>query len=183
MASTLKGSIHFRITGNEVISNGPLRGSNKHEMELMLDLPTGTADGNINLVYSTIYTGIGSGVTTLLDLSGSVSDISGATIAFAEVVTIAVRNLSDTDTNYIAMGPDATNGFGVVASNRGFWADASDRVIINGDFDAQSNDGGWVILHARGGVAVSAGSTDELAFVTAGSASGATWAVVILGRS
>ena len=183
MASTLKGSIHFLVQGTEVVSDGPLKGHNKREMELLLDLPNGTSDGNIDLAYSVIYTGIGSGVTTVLDLAGSVSDLSGTTITFVEVTTICVRNLSATDANYIAFGPDATNGFGVVATNRGFWADATDRVIANGDYDAQSNDGGWVILHARSGVAVTAGSADELAFVTAGSAASATWEVVILGRS
>lgn len=183
MASTFKGKIRIAVEGRETVSDGPLKGVNPRELELLLDLPNGTADGSIDLAYSRRYSSIGSSTTTVLDLAGSVTDLSGSTITFAEVTTICARNLSNTDANYVLMGPDATNGFGVLASSRGFFADASDRVVLNGDYNSQDGDGGWVVLHTRGGVAVAAGSTDELAFVTGGSASNATWEVVILGRS
>jgi len=183
MASTFTGGLTFKIEGTEVVSSGPLKGSNRHALETFLNLPNGTSDGQIDLVYSKIETGIGASVTTVYDLAGSLTDLSGTTITFVDVVTIAVRNESATAANYLLVGPDATNGFGVVSSNRGFWADASDRNVLNAEKDTQSGDSGWLILHARDGVAVAAGSTDELAVITQGGTSSNTWSIVILGRS
>jgi len=183
MASTIKGQVHFVVQAEEQVSNGPLKGINKRALELLLDLPNGTADGKIDLAYSTIATGIAASTTTVYDLVGSLTDLSGTTISFAEVTTIAIRNLSATAANYLTMGPDATNGFGVVSSNKGFWADASDRNVIPANYDSQTGDGGWVILHSRGGVPCAAGSTDELAVITQGGTSANTWELVILGRS
>jgi hypothetical protein len=81
------------------------------------------------------------------------------------------------------IGPDSSNGFGVEASNKGFWADATDRNVVAADYNSQDGDGSWVILMSRGGVPVSAGSTDELAVITQGSTSANTWDLLILGRS
>ena len=183
MASTCKGSTYFRILGEEVVSDGPLKGRNKHELELSLDLPTGTANGNIDLVYSDYQTGIAASTTTVYDLVGSLTNLSGATISFAEIVTIAIRNRSATAANVLTVGPDATAGFGVLASNKGFWADASDRSVIPADYDTQTGDGSWLILHSRGGVPCAAGSTDELAVITQSGTSANAWEIVILGRS
>jgi hypothetical protein len=182
MASTFKGQLAFRIEGQEVVSDGPLKGSNKRALELLLDLPNGTSDGEIDLAYSAKVADIGASVTTVYDLAGSVTDLSGDTITFAEVTTIAIRNLSSTAANYLTIGPDATNGFGVVASNQGFWADASDRNVIPANYDSQTGDSGWVILHCRSGVAVAAGSTDEIAVDTQSGTSANTWELVIFGR-
>ena len=183
MASTIKGKVYLVVEGDEQVSSGPLKGVNKRALELLLDLPNGTTDGKIDLCYSTIATGIAASTTTVYDLVGSLTDLSGTTISFAEVVTIAIRNLSATAANYLTMGPDATNGFGVVASNKGFWADASDRSVISACYDSQTGDGGWEIKHCRAGVACAAGSTDELAVITQGGTSANTWELVILGRS
>lgn len=183
MASTCKGGVIFRISGEEVVSDGPLKGRNKHELEALLDLPSGTSDGQIDLVYSDYQTGIAASTTTVYDLAGSLTNLSGATITFVEVTTIAIRNRSATAANYLTVGPDATNGFGAVASNKGFWADASDRNVIPANYDSQTGDGGWLILHSRGGIPVAAGSTDELAVITQGGTSANTWEIVIFGRS
>lgn len=183
MASTIRGSIQFRVQGDEIVSDGPLKGKNKRALELLLDLPNGTTDGKIDLVYSAQASGIGASVTTVYDLAGALTDLSGATITFAEVTTIAVRNRSATAANYLEVGPDATNGFGVVAANKGFWADASDRNVVNASYDTQTGDGGWLILHARDGVTVTAGSADEIAVITQGGTSANTWDIVVLGRS
>ena len=183
MASTMKARVQYLIEGTEVVSDGPLKGVNKRELRLFLDLANGTSDGECDLMYSDQKTGIGASVTTVYDLAGSLSDLSGTTITFVEVVLIAVRNRSSTAANYLEVGPDSTNGFGVVASNKGFWSDASDRNVVPADFNSDDGDGSWVILHSRGGVPVSAGSTDELAVITQGGTSSNTWDIVVIGRS
>ena len=183
MASTMKGGVLFRVLGEEVISDGPLKGRNKHELELLLDLPKGTSDGQIDLVFSDYKSGIGASVTTVYDLVGTLLNLSGGAVSFAEVVTIAIRNRSATAANYLLIGPDATAGFGEVSTNKRIWADASDRNVIPANYDSQTGDGGWIILHSRGGIPVAGGSTDELAVITHGGTSANAWEIVILGRS
>jgi len=183
MASTMKARVQYLIEGTEVVSDGPLKGVNKRELRLFLDLANGTSDGECDLVYSEQKVGVGASVTTVYDLDTSLTDLSGSAIDFAEVVLIAIRNRSSTPANYLTIGPDATNGFGVVASNKGFWADASDRNVVPADFNSDDGDGSWVILHSRGGVPVAGGSTDELAVITQGGTSSNAWDIVIIGRS
>jgi len=183
MASTMKATVQFSIRGVEVVSDGPLKGVNQRELTLFLDMANGTTDGKCDLVYSDQQTGIGASVTTVYDLDTSLADLSGGALDFAEVVLIAIRNRSATAANYLLIGPDATAGFGVVASNKGFWADASDRNVVPADFNTQDGDGSWVILYSRGGVPVAAASTDELAIITQGGTSANAWDLLIIGRS
>lgn len=183
MASTIDGGIVISLKGKEKVSSGPLKGVNDHTLQLFLDLANGTSNGEIDLVYSKQETGIGASVTTVYDLAGSLTDLSGTTITFAEVVLVAIRNRSSTAANRLHIGPDSSNGFGVEASNKGFWADATDRNVVAADYNSQDGDGSWVILMSRGGVPVAAGSTDELAVITQGSTSANTWDLLILGRS
>jgi len=183
MSSKFTGRVRFAVEATEVFDSVLEQGVVKYPIDLELKLPNGTSVGQIDLAYGKRESGIGSGVTTVYDLVGSLTDKSGDTINFAKVFCIAIRNRSDTAANYLLIGPDATNGFGVLASNIGFWADASDRNVITADYDADSGDGGWAILNSRTGVPCAAGSTDELAVITGGSASAAGWDIVILGRS
>lgn len=187
MANSFTGRLIFRVEANERFAAATVEAAGgsaiKYLMELGLDLRNGTTDGQIDLAYGTRVTGVAASTTTVYDLAGSLTDKSGSTITFAEVTTIAIRNLSSTAANYLTVGPDATNGFGVVASNKGFWADASDRNVVPANYDSSSNDGSWLILHSRGGVPVAAGSTDELAVITQGGTSANTWEIVIMGRS
>ena len=184
MAVTNTARIAFSVVATSVKSGTTGKGPVVMPIELTsLRLPNGTDVGEIDLAYYKKETGIGSGVTTVYDLAGVLTDKDGNTISFAEVSCIAIRNLSATATNYLEVGPDSTNGFGVLASNIGFWKDASDRNIVTADYDSSSGDGGWFIIGCRTGVPVSGGSTDELAVITGGSASAATWEVMILGRS
>lgn len=184
MASTVKGKMAVTISGVEVVTDsGSGTKVQKHELSWLIDLANGTSAGQIDLAYSETKTGVAASTTTVYDLAGSLTDLAGDTIAFAEVVLIAIRNRSTTAVNRIHIGPDATNGFGVEASNLGFWADASDRSVVAADFDSDANDGSWCIMHCRSGVAVSGGSTDELAVITQSGSSSNTWDIVILGRS
>lgn len=184
MASSVRGRLAIDIQALETVADpGSGKKQKEHALRLLIDLANGTANGLIDKAYSTTATGIGASVTTVYDLAGSLTDLNGDTITFAEVYLIAIRNRSSTAANYLAIGPDATAGFGVVTSNRGFWGDASDKNIVPADFDSQTGDGSWVILFSRGGVPVAAGSTDELAVITQGGTSANTWDLVILGRS
>lgn len=178
MAVTVSGKVSLDVLIREVFtSTVGARGLKEHFYQLLKDLPNGTADNQINRVYSKVESGIGASVTTVYDLAGSLTDAEAATITFAEVVLIVLVNLSTTAANYLTMGPDATNGFGVVASNKGFWADASDRSVALADGEAA------VILYSKTGVPVTAGSLDELAVITQGGTSANTWLILIAGRS
>jgi len=159
------------------------RGAIHYPLAMNLTLANGTSAGQIDLAYGKRESGIGASVTTVYDLAGSLADKSGTTITFVEVVLIALLNRSATAANYLLMGPDATNGFGVVASNVGFWADASDRNAFAADYNSSDGDGSWGVLNCRTGVAVGAGSTDELAVITQGGTSANTWDIIIGGRS
>lgn len=181
MASTVNLRMLLKIAGVEVgdtSSQGP-RIAN-HTFEKIVDMLAGTSDNQINKAYTKLESGIGSSVTTVYDLIGSLTDVNGTVINFDEVVLIVVENLSNTAVNYLLVGPDATAGFGTLAANVGFWADASDRSVVQ----AGSTTGGssFLMLFAPGGVPAAAGSTDELAIITGGSASGATWRITIFGR-
>lgn len=175
--STVSGKINLSILAREVLAAGISKGVIDREFTSLLDLSNGTADNSINKCYATRASGIGA-ATTMYDLIGTLTDEEGATINFDEVVLIAVRNLSTTAANYLTVGPDATNGFGIVASNKGFWAAA----LGSGGGSVCAADGdSWVVMHSKAGVPAAAGSTDELSIVTTG-ASLNTWDILILGR-
>lgn len=183
MANTANGTLAIDIVLKELISEGVINDRIAMEFREAIQWATGTADGQINLAYYKRETGIGASVTTVYDLAGSLLDHSGNTISFAEVVLIIIRNRSSTAANYLLMGPDATNGFGVVASNKGFWADASDRDVVPADAGGDGTGGSFVIKHCKSGVAVSGGSTDELAVITQSGTSSNTWDIFIAGRA
>lgn len=175
--STVSGHVTLQITADEIMAAiGGGGGVYQHEIQELLDLAYGTSDGQINKAFSKVETGIGAAVTTVYDLIGSLTDKDGTVINFDEVVLIAVKNLSSTAVNYLSVGPDATAGFGVVASSKGFWAAAADRNILPADGNS------WLVLHSRGGVPAAAGSTDELAVITQGGTASNTWFLIVLGR-
>lgn len=184
MAQKHKAHVRIDIGAFEwfdsVLQKGVVRNSPE---AVNITLPNGTSNGQIDLSWGETKTGVAASTTTVYDLVGTLTDKAAATVSFAEVVTIAIRNRSNTAANYLTVGPDATNGFGVVASNRGFWADATDRNVVMADYNSSDGDSGWLILHCRSGVPAAAGSTDELAVITQGGTSSNTWDIVILGRS
>jgi len=183
MSSTITARVALSVSFNEIATGVLPKGVWRSPIAMDLKMANGTTTGQVDLAYGITATGIGASVTTVYDLAGSLTDLSGATITFVDVCTIAIRNKSATVANYLTVGPDATAGFGVVASNLGFWADASDRNVVSADYNASDGDSSWLILHCRTGVVVGAGSTDELAVITQGGTSANTWDIVILGRS
>lgn len=183
MSSTFNAALHLDLIATELFASGNKRGPLPARILSDVRMATGTADGAINKAFYKQYTGIGAGVTTSIDLVGSLTDASGDTINFDEVVLIFIRNLSSAAANYLEIGPHATNGFGVLASNRGVWKDISDRTILPADSTAANLGGGAFFLHYNvAGVPAAAGSTDILAITTGGSASAAAFEVLILGR-
>lgn len=177
MSTTISGSVLLDLAFQEVISAGPKIGPVTSRLLASYDLVNGTSDGQIDRGYAKRETGIGASATTVYDVIAALNNTEGTSITMAEVVLVAIRNLSTTAANYLLVGPDATNGFGVVASNKGFWADASDRNVVPADGDS------WVVLYSKGGVPAAAGSTDEIAVITQGGTSSNTWDIMVLGRS
>lgn len=176
MSTTYNGRIHLEIALNEIIASALKNGTVGSVFRVgPTDLPAGTSDGQINVGFYKRETGIGSAVTTVYDLVGSLTNTEGTTINFDEVTLIGIRNLNTTAANYILIGPDATAGFGALASNKGFWADASDRNVIMADGNS------WTIFHSYTGVPAVAATTDELAVITSAT-TGNTWDIIILGR-
>lgn len=177
MATTIRGNVRMNVEFFEIISNGPTAGALPSRINEVLNLSNGTSNGQIDLAYAARATGIGSSATTVYNLNGdsNFTDTEGNQIDFAEVVLIAVKERTGTAANVLQVGPDATNGFGVLASNVGFWADASDRSVVPAN--------SWYVTYCEAGVPVTDASTDELAIITGGSASNAAWDLIILGRS
>ena len=177
MSTTHSAKVLIDLIAKQNISNGKIKGTNNFPFLEDLKLSSGTDDGQIDLSYFETVTGIAASTTTVRDLAGSLSDVEGNTLTFAEVALIAIRNLRTTALATLEIGPDATNGFGVLSSGRGFWSDASDRNVVHPN-------SGWLVLYAPDGVPVGAGSTDELAIITS-AVSGSTnsWDLLILGRS
>lgn len=176
MSTAYNAKVILDLIFNEVVTSGNKAGTLVTRLLEQLDLQPGTSDGQINVAYAKTETGIGASVTTVYDLIGSLTNSEGTVINFDEVVLVAVKNKSATAANYLLVGPDVSNGFGVVASNKGFWADATDRNVVAADSYS------WMVLHCYGGVAAAAGSTDELAVITQGGTSLNTWDILILGR-
>lgn len=181
IAETVNGRISLDLLFNEILQDSVSgdKGVFTRKFSALVDLATGTSDNQINVAYADTKTGIGASVTTVYDLIGTLTNRAGDTLNFDEVVLVAVKNLSSTAANYLTVGPDATAGFGVVASNVGFWAAA----LGSGGGSVVPADGGsWVVMHCKGGVPAAAGSTDELSVVTQSGTSSNTWQIMILGR-
>jgi hypothetical protein len=183
MSSTFNASMAISLVLNEMVSTGVKAGNVPAKFLADLRMATGTTDGQVNKGYYRRYTGIAASTITSIDLIGTLTDLSGTTISFDEVVLIAIRNLSDTAANYLEVGPHGTNGFGALASNRGFWKSSTSRSIVSADATtAAVGGGGFLILYAPAGVPAVQATSDILSVETGGSASGATFEILILGR-
>lgn len=177
MAVTFSARVALDILFNELRSgDGVKSGQDQARMNELIDMATGTSDNQCNVAYSVQTSGIGA-TTTVYDLLGVLTNTQGAVINFDEVVLIAIKNLGTTATQYLTIGPDATAGFGAVASNVGFWAAA---LGAGGGSVVAADGGSWTVMHCKGGVPTAAGSTDELSVVTTGT--GNSWRLMIIGR-
>jgi len=180
VSTTISANVLLDLSFQEILSAGLKAGPITTRMLESYDLTNGTSDGQIDRAFAARATGIGSAVTTVYDVVGGLTNTEGTTISMAEVVLIAVKNLSQTAANYLTAGPDVSNGFGVVASNKGFWVAA----IGSGGGSVIPADGySWVVLYSKGGVPAVAATSDEVSIVTQSGTSANTWDIMILGRS
>lgn len=181
---TYQAVLALAIDVTMAYANGANTGPLRPRFALNANLTNGTTDGKIDRAWFGTYSGIGAGVTTTIDLAGALTDPSGATISFAEVCAIFIRNKSSTAANGIKVGPAASNGFGIESGNKGFWADASDRNFVQADSTADVTGGGsCLLLYNISGCPVVAGTGDQFVIITGGSASSAAFDVLVLGRS
>ena len=174
MTTAYSADVRLSVLFHEVIASGLKSGSVPTLLSEIIDLQPGTADVQINVAFAKTETGIAASVTTVYDLIGSLTNTEGTALNFDEVVLVALRNKSSTPLNVLTMGPDATAGFGALANNKGLWADASDRSVIQADT--------WYVAYVKAGVPAVAATTDELAVITASGSSSNTWDILILGR-
>jgi len=135
------------------------------QIDNMLD---GTAAGQADLLFSDQRT-ITASSNEDLDLSGSLTDVYGTTLAFVKVKVIAIYAASG-NTNNVQVGPAASNGF------LGPFADASDQIDIA--------PGGTMLLTApSAGWTVTASTGDLLNIANSGAGTGVTYDIVIIGTS
>lgn len=183
----LETKVALSIEAREIISAGLKAGVIPSKFENLLLMPTGTADGSCDLVCSVSASSVAASSTTSYDLSGTLKDAQGNNVVFAEVVLIALRNKRSTAQATLTIGPHATNGFGTLATGKGFWAAAlgSGGGDVVGPCHATRDDlQSWVVKHDVTGVPVTAGTGDILA-VIASAVSGDTnaWDLLVIGRS
>jgi hypothetical protein len=192
MANTPSAKIQLDIQAVEILTSGVKSGVIPSRFLTMLDLPNGTLDGNINRVFSKTESSVAASTVTSYDVVGGVVDSFGSAITMAEVVLIAIRNNSTTALQTLIVGAHATNGFGKLASGRGFFGAACDvttapttcqgGIVVPAPTSAGGP--GWMVLYSPDGVPAVAATSDVLAVVTSavvGSTNG--WDILILGRS
>lgn len=166
MSAVSKFNISVDI--NEVAAPTSIGGKSSslvHSFQKVLDIASGTADGQADVVYSNVVN-----LTTTptdLDLRGSLaSKLDGSTVNFVDVVCIIVNNKATSGN--IVMGGAASNQFS------GFFGGATQTNIIP--------PGGFSILYfGDAGLGTTAGTGDLLRFVA--SAGTVAAEIVILGRS
>lgn len=158
------------ITSGNLVS-GPLEG---HFRELFDITP---AAGTM-VCYAKSETAIGA-TTTVYDIIGSLSAVDGsATLSMARVYLIAIKNRGTSATQYLTIGPDATNGFGAISANTGFWAAA----LGSGGGTVVAADGySWAVHYNKTGIAAVAATSDEVSVVTTGT--GNAWDILFIGAT
>jgi hypothetical protein len=146
----------------------PVEGAAGGRIQKIVSLVNGTGSGAADQVYFAERT-LDATSSEVLDLAGVLADPLGSTLTFAKVKLVAFLNSDSTDGDDLAIGPDATNGWGA----GGYVEDASDR--------RRCNAGGIDIWYDPNGIAVTAGSADEISVTTKVGA--VTYRVLIVGTS
>jgi len=174
-------SVSLQITARDVLSAGLKAGVIPIQFATAVELNNGLADGQIDLVWSASRVGIAASTTTNMDLSGILTDSFGNAVLFAEVCLIALRNNRADAGAYITLAPAAANGFGRLATSKGFWpAD----IAADSDQGSVCGPGAWLCLYDPTGVPVTAGTGDILSIITSATVGSTNaWDILILGRS
>lgn len=131
---------------------------------------TGTGAGQVDKVYAASLNLAASG-TANLDLAGSLTDVSGATITFARIKAIHVEADAG-NTNDVQVTRPASNGVPFLMA-------AGDGIALRPGASFS-----WKTGTADAtGVAVTAGTGDQITFTNSAGTTGVTYKVVILGCS
>lgn len=163
---TLATDIQLKVSAL-LQESSPKSGGIAGSIEVLVRLLDGTGSGKANKAYFAERT-LGAGANEVLDLAGVLADLVGNTLTFTKVKLVAFKNLDETDGDDLAVGPDATNGWGAA----GYVSDVSDRRRVNA--------GGADIWYDPNGIAVGAGATDEIN--VAALVGGVTYRVLIVGE-
>lgn len=172
-------SVQIDIKGHQLLASGINAGVIPARFREILDLPNGTTDGKIDIVFADTKSGIAASATTTYDLSGSLTNAVAATAVFAEIVLIAIKNKRTTAQATLTIGPHSSAGFGILGSGKGFWvaAQGSGGGSVVGP-------GAWYVVYDPTGVPVTATTADILSVVSSAvSGDTNTWDLLILGRS
>lgn len=167
--------VQLSIKALEVLNEGIKAGVVPSDVLENIDLRNGTSSGQIDLVFADTETGKAASGTTTYALDGSVNDSFGNAITFVKVVLVLIRNKRTTTNAWLKVGPNAVNGFGTISAEHGFWADATDRSVVN--------EGGWYVAYDPAGVAVDGTHSDLDVATSAVVGDTNTWDILILGRS
>ena len=183
--ATSRARFSIDIVGEQILSTAIQGGVIPARFVESLDMASGTSDGQIDLVWGKVESGIAASNTTQYDLSGSLANIYGEAVVFAEVVLIAIKNTRTTALANISIGPHSSAGFGILTSGKGFWnaAQGSGGGSVVGP-SSSAGPGSWYVVHDYTGVPVTATTADILSVVTS-AVSGSTndWQILIMGRS
>lgn len=165
MAQTSNLLVEFASTLSSVLDHGTATFPAK--LSGSYTLANGTGANQAQTVFSDQRT-LAASTAEDLDLSGTLTDAFGATIAFTKVKAICVKAAA-ANTNDVEVGGQATNGFSTIFS------DASDVVLVK--------PGGMFALIApdANGYAVTAGTGDLLQITNGGAGTSVTYDVVIVG--
>jgi hypothetical protein len=175
------------ITAQNILQSGLDAGAIPSRFRTLLSLGSGTAEGQIDRVFSKSESAKAASSTTSYDLSGGVTDVFGVTVTMVEVVLIAIRNKRQTAQATLSIGPHATNGFGALNAGRGFWTAAlgsgGGNIVMPASTTTTDRES-WTVMYSEQGVPVTAGTGDILAVIcSAISGDVNAWDILVLGRS
>ena len=174
-------TVSLQITARDVLNAGLSRGVIPILFAQILELNNGLTDGSIDLAWSTTRVGVAASTTIDMDLHGALTDSFGNVVQFAEVVLIALVNNRADAGAYLLLAPAAANGFGRLATGKGFWS-----ADLGADTD-QGNivgPGTWLCLYDPTGVPTTPGSVDKISITTSATVGSTNaWSILVLGRS
>lgn len=159
--------VSAKITGSVSVAADLGNPKKALNVNAILDLVTGTAAGEADLVFADTRT-ITASSSESLDLAGGLTDAFGASITFAEIVAIVVKPAAG-NTNNVLVGGAASNAFATP------FGDATDVVKVG--------PGGVLMLVNDAGYAVTDATGDLLKIANGGSGSSVTYDIVLVGRS
>ena len=185
--SAATAKIVLDITAYNILSAGINAGMIPAKFQKLMDVNSGTSEGQIDLVYAKTENAKAASTTFSYDLAAGVTDTYGSALTFVEVVLIAIKNRRQTAQATLSIGPHATNGFGALSAGRGFWNAAlgsgGGNIVMPASTTTNDRES-WLVMYSEQGVPVTAGTGDVLAVATS-AVSGDTnaWDILILGRS